>query len=45
LLLIVVVVALNVAAVAPATTVTDAGTVRVALVFVRATFVPPVGAA
>jgi hypothetical protein len=45
LLLIVVVVALNVAEVAAAATVTDAGTVRVELVFVRVTLAPPVGAA
>jgi len=41
----VVVVALNVAVVAAAATVTDAGTVRVVLVFVRVTLAPPVGAA
>jgi len=45
LLLIVVVVALNVAVVAAAATVIDAGTVRVAFVFVSATLAPPVGAA
>ena len=45
MLLIVVVVALNVAVVAAAATVTDAGTVRVALVFVNITVAPPVGAA
>ena len=39
----VVVVALKVAAVAVAATVTDAGTVRVALVLVRVTVAPPVG--
>jgi hypothetical protein len=39
-----VVVALNVAVVAAAVTVTDAGTVSVALVFVRMTNAPPVGA-
>ena len=44
MLLIVVVVALNVAVVAAAGTVTDAGTVKVAFVFVRATLAPPVGA-
>jgi len=41
----VVVVALKVAVVAAAATVTEAGTVKVALVFVRATLAPPVGAA
>jgi len=41
----VVVVALNVAVVAAAATVTEAGTVKVALVFVRLTLAPPVGAA
>jgi len=41
----VVVVALKVAMVAAAATVTDAGTVKVALVFVRVTLAPPVGAA
>jgi len=41
----VVVVALKVAMVAAAATVTDAGTVRVVLVFVRVTLAPPVGAA
>ena len=41
---IVVVVALNVAVVAVAATVTDAGTVNVAFVFVSATNAPPVGA-
>ena len=45
MLLIVVVVALNVAVVADAGTVTDAGTVRVAFVFVSVTAAPPVGAA
>jgi hypothetical protein len=44
-LAIVVVVALNVAEVAVADTVTNAGTVRVTLVFVSATAAPPVGAA
>jgi len=44
LLLIVVVVAVNVPVVAPAATVTDAGTVRVALLFVSVTLAPPVGA-
>ena len=44
MLAMVVVVALNVAEVAAAATVTDAGTVRVALVFVRVTVAPPVGA-
>ena len=39
-----VVVAANVAVVAVAATLTDAGTVRVALVFVRLTVAPPVGA-
>ena len=39
------VVALKVAAVAAAATVTVAGTVRVALVFVRVTLAPPAGAA
>ena len=38
-------VALNAAVVDPAATVTDAGTVRVVLVFVRVTELPPVGAA
>ena len=38
------VVALNVAEVAAAATVTDAGTVSVALVFVSVTVAPPVGA-
>ena len=38
-------VALNVAAVDPAATITDVGTVNVALVFVSATVLPPVGAA
>ena len=42
---IVVVVALNVAVVAAAATVTDAGTVNVALLFVSVTTAPPVGAA
>jgi len=41
----VVVVALKVAVVAAAATVTEAGTVKVALVFVRVTAAPPVGAA
>jgi hypothetical protein len=41
----VVVVALKVAVVAAAATVTDAGTVRVELVLVRVTLAPPVGAA
>ena len=45
LLAMVVVVVLNVAEVAAAVTVTDAGTVRVALVLVRTTLAPPVGAA
>ena len=36
---------MNVAVVAAAATVTDAGTVRVALVLVRVTLAPPVGAA
>ena len=44
LLLIAAVVALNVDVVALAATVTDAGTVRVELVFVSATLAPPVGA-
>ncbi len=44
LLPIVVVVALNVAVVAAAATVTDVGTVRVALVFASATSAPPAGA-
>src|ERR1700678_143502 len=39
------VVALKVAEVAPAATVTDAGTVSVELVLVRVTVAPPVGAA
>ena len=39
------VVALKVAAVAAAATVTEAGTVRVALLLVRVTAAPPVGAA
>jgi len=39
------VVALKGAEVAPAGTVMDAGTVRVALVFVRVTIAPPAGAA
>jgi hypothetical protein len=39
------VVALNVADVAAAATVTDAGTVKVALVFVSVTVLPPAGAA
>ena len=41
----VVVVALNVAEVAAAATVTDAGTVRVVPVLVNVTLAPPVGAA
>jgi len=45
LLLIVVVVALNVAVVAPAAAVTDAGTVKVAFVLVSVTTAPPPGAA
>jgi hypothetical protein len=45
LLLMVAVVALKVAVVAAAATVTDAGTVRVELVLVRVTEAPPVGAA
>jgi len=45
LLPIVVVVALNVAVVAAAATVTDAGTVKTALVFVNVTIAPPAGAA
>ena len=45
MLAMVVVVALNVTEVAAAATVTDAGTVSVPLVFVRATAAPPVGAA
>jgi hypothetical protein len=44
LLLTVAVVALKVAEVAAAATVTDAGTLRVELLFVRATVAPPVGA-
>ena len=44
LLLTVVVVALNVAVVAPAVTVTDAGTLSVELVSVSVTLAPPVGA-
>ena len=44
LLPMVVVVALKVAEVAAADTVTDAGTVRVAFVLVSATLAPPVGA-
>jgi len=44
LLLIVVVVALNVPVVTPAATVTDAGTVKTALVFVSVTLAPPAGA-
>ena len=39
------VVALKVAVVDPAATVTDAGTARVVLVLVRVTELPPVGAA
>ena len=45
MLLMVAVVALKVAVVAAAATVTDAGTVRVELVLVRVTEAPPVGAA
>jgi hypothetical protein len=45
LLLMVPVVALKVAVVAAASTVTDAGTVRVGLLLVRVTLAPPVGAA
>jgi hypothetical protein len=45
LLPMVVVVTLNVAEVAAADTVTDAGAVRVAFVLVSATLAPPVGAA
>ena len=45
MLLTVAVVALKVAEVAAAATMTDAGTVSVALVLVRATAAPPVGAA
>jgi hypothetical protein len=45
LLPIVVVVALKLADVAAGATATDAGTVRVALVLVRVTVAPPVGAA
>jgi hypothetical protein len=45
LLATVVVVALNVAAVAAAATVTDVGTVSVPFVFVNVTTAPPVGAA
>jgi len=41
----VVVVALKLAVVAAAATVTEAGTVKVAFVFVRVTVAPPVGAA
>ena len=44
MLLMVAVVALKVAVVAAAATVTDAGTVRVALLFERVTLAPPVGA-
>ena len=44
MLLMAAVVALKVAEVAAAATVTDAGTVRVALVLVRVTLAPPVGA-
>ena len=44
MLLMAAVVALKVAEVAAAATVTDAGTVRVALEFVRGTLAPPVGA-
>jgi hypothetical protein len=43
-LLMVAVVALNVAEVAAAATVTDAGTVRVKFVLARVTLAPPVGA-
>jgi hypothetical protein len=45
LLLMVAVVTLKVADVAAAATVTDAGTVNVALEFARVTLAPPVGAA
>ena len=45
MLLMVAVVALKVAVVAAAATVTDAGTVRVESVLVRVTVAPPVGAA
>ena len=45
MLLMVAVVALKVAVVAAAATVTDAGTVRVELVLVKVTEAPPVGAA
>jgi hypothetical protein len=45
LLLIVVVFTLNVAEVAAAATVTEAGTVRLELLFDRLTLAPPVGAA
>jgi len=45
LLLMVAVVALKVAVVAAAATVTDAGTVSVGSVLVRVTLAPPVGAA
>ena len=45
MLLIAAVPALKVAVVAAAATVTDAGTVRVALVLLRVTLAPPVGAA
>jgi hypothetical protein len=45
LLLMVPVVALKVAVVAAASTVTDAGTLRTALLLVRVTLAPPVGAA
>jgi len=45
LLLMVPLVALKVADVAAAATVTEAGTVRVELVLVRVTLAPPVGAA
>jgi ABC-type sugar transport system substrate-binding protein len=44
LLLMAAVLALKVAVVAAAATVTDAGTVRVALVLLRVTLAPPVGA-
>ena len=45
MLAMVVVVALNVAVVAPTATVTEAGTVRAALVSLSVTDAPPVGAA
>ena len=44
MLAMVAVVALKLAEVAAAATVTDAGTLRVELLFVRATLAPPVGA-